>query len=827
MILDFSSSTELLTKMLRDASQVSAPLADEILDLASTFLFKLGFKRLRYYHLASETFPGANPERRLYLTWQRSSDPLLAAAPLPYTIKWSATTLSHHSEDTLSAPALEPVVESDYGALRGSVDERWVKDLALKGSSWVDIPVLDGRKMVGMVAADWPGDRQELDAKSTMKLTLFGAILGTELAGTSLSVAERLELQLVKRGSGPYVSLIKLLGDAVDVFQAAMQVGTASIFEFSWDRWTLTRSHLSLSEIYDADKEVIAELFPSSEVYKVGKNLTGCIWQDRDPVLILDYGELVSLQPNLRCGDILDIHELIGSPAHSIIYAPVSSENPRFLLRLINNAAVPGSPLLHEYDVLGEFVTDVSADLDRLLSSRRARAITDALDLLSHKVSPDEFCIAMAETLKDIEGLNSIFVIAHRQNERQPRHFFGLSAKTVARIRDEVLADPIYEETSRNGQTTFVVHMLSRGGCVSGLVRELNHSATSVGFFPFSSGNTRGVLGIPLLGPPREYDSDALPGRDIERFVSQMASTLGGCIESDFVTGQTEGAMQALRIVGHEMGTPLAILSNSTRVALDRAREVVRSIPRDAESAVPPTYFSSLQREVDRNIELLSAAIQMGVLVGRQSDRRIVGRRQVVEVRELISVSIGRVRKEIESGALLAPRNLRFSSPAVGSAVNVVVDRGLLASAIANLYRNAAKYSVEPARGTAAPIKTRVIVKDGSITILIENHGVEIPDHRDDVMFEAFTRLASRSSTRAIRGMGLGLYLARQIARSHGGDVSVATHDEVRGSSPTIYRTVFQISVASGLPEDDYEFLLDHKPAGTTFLNNEGKQRHG
>jgi signal transduction histidine kinase len=81
---------------------------------------------------------------------------------------------------------------------------------------------------------------------------------------------------------------------------------------------------------------------------------------------------------------------------------------------------------------------------------------------------------------------------------------------------------------------------------------------------------------------------------------------------------------------------------------------------------------------------------------------------------------------------------------------------------LANLIDNAVKY------GRRADVS--LMVREGTVEIAVEDQGTGIPDGKIEDMFKPFTRLET-SRNRQTGGMGLGLTIARSIARAHGGEV--------------------------------------------------------
>lgn len=88
---------------------------------------------------------------------------------------------------------------------------------------------------------------------------------------------------------------------------------------------------------------------------------------------------------------------------------------------------------------------------------------------------------------------------------------------------------------------------------------------------------------------------------------------------------------------------------------------------------------------------------------------------------------------------------------------------------LTNLLENAVFY------GKQADVQ--LIEQDTSVTLRIRDHGPGIPDEQLGRVFSPFVRLEP-SRSRYTGGSGLGLGIARHIARAHGGDIQLANHAE-------------------------------------------------
>ncbi|GAA0609580.1 ATP-binding protein [Brevundimonas kwangchunensis] len=104
-----------------------------------------------------------------------------------------------------------------------------------------------------------------------------------------------------------------------------------------------------------------------------------------------------------------------------------------------------------------------------------------------------------------------------------------------------------------------------------------------------------------------------------------------------------------------------------------------------------------------------------------------------------------------------------------GGELPVMSDPAALRRALANLIGNAIQY------GGVARVKA--FASDGKAVVTVEDDGPGLPDEELEAVFEPFHR-AERSRNRETGGAGLGLTIARQAARAHGGDVTLSRRSE-------------------------------------------------
>ncbi|MBL8216109.1 MAG: DUF4118 domain-containing protein [Bryobacterales bacterium] len=160
-------------------------------------------------------------------------------------------------------------------------------------------------------------------------------------------------------------------------------------------------------------------------------------------------------------------------------------------------------------------------------------------------------------------------------------------------------------------------------------------------------------------------------------------------------------------------------------------------------------------------------------IIAEETDRLSQLVTEAVKMAELEAGKVRVKRATISAGALLAAAREAFEGrgadriqlEARGDA-HPNVDGELLALALRQVLDNALKYS--PA---GSPILCRAEQQGQEFTIRVEDRGPGIPERDRQRIFDKFYR---RPGTRdRVPGTGMGLHIAREITRMHGGELSV------------------------------------------------------
>jgi signal transduction histidine kinase len=150
---------------------------------------------------------------------------------------------------------------------------------------------------------------------------------------------------------------------------------------------------------------------------------------------------------------------------------------------------------------------------------------------------------------------------------------------------------------------------------------------------------------------------------------------------------------------------------------------------------------------------------------------------------ELLTLDGERVRLDLD--AVLAVTTVAFGGLSAGhvvehlpagSPVLVDADPAALQQVLGHLIENAVKYSPAGTRVTVG-----ACVAGGEVLLDVTDQGVGVPDIVD--VFAPFRRGAD---TDDVPGVGLGLYIVRNLCRSMGGDVTCRRNEDV-GSTFTVH----------------------------------------
>ena len=262
-------------------------------------------------------------------------------------------------------------------------------------------------------------------------------------------------------------------------------------------------------------------------------------------------------------------------------------------------------------------------------------------------------------------------------------------------------------------------------------------------------------------------------GRDEIGALAQSVNRMGGLLRTSYrdlerrVTERTTALDEAVRareeflsIASHELKTPLTALK--LRIQLRRKK---------LERGEAPLHARLLEevRNDERQMTRLTRLVDDMLDISRLTRGSFILTRETTDFAQLVRELVDRLRPSFrEAGCIV---HLATDDRAVGS-----LDPFRIEQVVTNLLTNVLKY------GAGRPVHIDLRASGGFAILSVRDEGKGIAPSDRERIFRRFERAVPEEK---VSGLGLGLYIAREIVLAHGGEIRVES-EEGRGALFTV-----------------------------------------
>ena len=446
------------------------------------------------------------------------------------------------------------------------------------------------------------------------------------------------------------------------------------------------------------------------------------------------------------------------------------------------------TPLHEEGRITGVIVTFRDITERRLLEeemqvqAERAQILADAGAFFSSNIDPNWVTQAIAERVAEVLGdWAAVILKAPESNELRVASIYHRDMASLGLAWSYIYRQPLVVGEGIIGQVVATGYPSLTQNVGGGSPTQTDATSYHVPHMKLASllilplRTRREMLGAMVIAandPERAIDDENLPLAEV------LAERASLAIENaKLYTEQVDARRKVedlsrlkdefLSIASHELRTPVTSIKGYTQLA--------KTLIRENDLATSEEYLDIALDQIDRMSRLILELLD----VSRIETGRLEIRREPIKWSSF-------VRDVVHHHPAGSERKLHVSLPDTDKQVSG--DRDRLEQVLGNLLENAAKYSPD-----GSDINVNVEDRGDQLVTAVCDRGIGIPADELGQVFERFHRGRQVSSTN-YGGLGLGLYITKQIVERHGGTIWV---DSKEKSGTTFYFSLPVVNVAA------------------------------
>jgi signal transduction histidine kinase len=180
-------------------------------------------------------------------------------------------------------------------------------------------------------------------------------------------------------------------------------------------------------------------------------------------------------------------------------------------------------------------------------------------------------------------------------------------------------------------------------------------------------------------------------------------------------------------------------------------------VAREGPDVIPREQVVQATRDLDKHLGSLTKLVNNLLDVSRMRSGQLALQLEDVPLCDAVRDVAQSLSRELS--AARCDLRVEFPSDAI-----VRADRSRVEQVLVNLLGNVAKHA------PGSPAVVRLVAGERDVVLEVEDRGPGVPPLDQERIFDRFERAVA---DRHVSGLGLGLYISREIARAHGGELSV------------------------------------------------------